>query len=88
MSELVVVDPTSVTTPLTPPPNPFFKPPEEDPRAGFAMDRTTLDEGAVRLEWPDELSSASVKEFQDWLIGRINRARRKAGLGKINVLED
>jgi len=26
-------------------------------------------------------------EFQDWMIGRINRARRKAGLGKIRTEE-
>ena len=55
---------------------------------GRALDRTTLDEGAVELEWPDNLSADSVEEFQDWMIGRINRARRKAGLSKLRVESD
>jgi len=59
----------------------------ESPAVGMVLDRETLDEGAVRLEWPAELSEASVEEFQDWIIGRINRARRKANMSKITVSE-
>jgi len=91
MSELSVVDqPETVTTPAAPPINPFYTPPkpvDELPKDGMASDRTTLDEGAVRLDWPDSLSEDSVEEFQDWMIGRINRARRKAGLQKIKIDE-
>lgn len=54
---------------------------------GRAVEQTKLDEGSVYLEWPDELSADSVEEFQDWLIGRINRARRKASLGKVELRE-
>lgn len=90
MSELSVADPPASEQAKAPPINPFFTPPQtpsDDPVDGMALDRTTLDEGAVRLEWPDKLTPESVEEFQDWMIGRINRARRKAGLGKIRIEE-
>ena len=71
-----------------PPINPFYKPKSEEPQAGTALDRTTLDEGPVRLEWPDDLCQESVEEFQYWVVGRINRVRRKAGLNKITLQEE
>jgi hypothetical protein len=83
MSELTIEDApeSAVKTPKAPPVNPFFKPPSDDePEEGVALERTTLDEGPVRLEWPDELSQASVEEFQYWINGLLRRARRKAGL--------
>lgn len=92
VSELTVADPPAPVRNSggTPPVNPYFVPPKptaEEPAEGVALDRTTLDEGAVRLEWPDKLSKDSVAEFQDWMIGRINRARRKAGLDKIQITD-
>ncbi len=90
MTELLTVDPPKQSNPETPPTNPFFNPQterDETPGEGIALDRTTLDEGTVRLEWPDDLSEDSVEEFQDWMVSRINRARRKAGLPKIKIEE-
>jgi len=88
MNELNLVDAPKYKPVLNPPANPFYSPSEmneKSPKEGMAQDRTTLDEGAVQLDWPDALSEDSVEEFQDWMIGRINRARRKAGLGKIKI---
>jgi len=90
MQELSATEsPVDESTPAASPPvNPFYTPAttqQDEPKGGMALDRTTLDEGAVRLEWPDELTPESVEEFQDWMVGRINRARRKAGLGKIRI---
>lgn len=91
VSELSVVDPpVSPAGNQKPPANPFFKQPktEDSPQAeGIALECTTLDEGPVRLEYPDDLSEESVDELQEWLIGRINRARRKAGMDKIKIQE-
>ena len=39
-----------------------------------------LDEGKVVLLWPDELSKESFDEFEYWITGLLNRARRKAGI--------
>ncbi|WP_254509813.1 hypothetical protein [Anatilimnocola floriformis] len=39
-----------------------------------------LDEGKVVLLWPDELSKDSFDEFEYWITGLLNRARRKAGI--------
>jgi hypothetical protein len=91
MSELTLLDPPAASQhQKTPPSNPFFKPAqqtEDVQRDGIALDRTTLDEGAVRLEWPDTLSKESVEEFEYWLTGVLNRARRKAGMDKVKVEE-
>lgn len=92
MSELTVIEqPGKPAATLPPPVNPFYQSHQDDDekgREGIALDRTTLDEGTVRLEWPDSLSSDSVEEFQDWMLSRINRARRKAGMSKIKVSEE
>jgi hypothetical protein len=89
ISELSVVDEPVIARPK-PPVNPFYQPSktkDDEPTEGMAMDRATLDEGAVLLEYPDDLSEESVEELQDWLVGRINRVRRKAGLEKIKISE-
>jgi hypothetical protein len=44
------------------------------------LGRITLDEGAVVLTWPNELSKESVHELEGWLAVLIGRARRKAGV--------
>jgi hypothetical protein len=65
------------------PVNPFFKPPptaKEDAKPGLARERKQLDEGAAEITWPDNLSAESFEEFEYWLQGCINRARRKAGV--------
>lgn len=93
MSELSVVDPPEQST-LTPrkaaPVNPFFKPgalvpplKDEEPVApGIASERKQLDEGYAEIRWPDEIGKDSFEEFEYWLTGVLNRARRKAGIGK------
>lgn len=57
--------------------------PERFTWEGIAIERLTLDEGAVNLQWPSNLSRDSVAEFQYWAFGIINRARRKAGMLKL-----
>ncbi|HTM54488.1 MAG TPA: hypothetical protein VL175_10695 [Pirellulales bacterium] len=81
MSELAVVDVPNPETNLNPPTNPFYRPiGDEEPKAGAALERMTLDEGPVKLEWPSELSPESVAEFEYWLAGLVKRAKRKAGI--------
>ena len=72
----------AVTTPIAPPANPLYRAAEEVPLAEeMAKEITTLDEGAVTLTLPKELSEDSVKEFDYWVQGLLRRLRRKAGLG-------
>ena len=80
MSELTVETPPAPAAPKLPPANPFFKPVDDVDKDGVARERMTLDEGPVKLEWPDELSAESVGEFEYWLNGLIKRAKRKAGI--------
>jgi hypothetical protein len=85
MTELSVVDPPASAAAKQPPVNPFFQPPkpsDETAADGESLDRATLDEGPVVLRWPDELSKESVEEFEYWVNGLINRAKRKAGIAK------
>src|SRR4029078_3262844 len=83
--------PLFFSVPVALPPNPFFKPAKQTDapiNEGIALDRTTLDDGAVRLESPEELSRESVEEFQYWIIGRLNRIRQKADLPKVEIIEE
>lgn len=85
MSELSIVDPPKPTpaaqTQSQPPLNPFFNPAEaEKPKPGMAKEQTTLDEGAVVIECPKELSAESVEDLAYWLKGFLNKARRRAGI--------
>ena len=67
----------------SPPANPFFKPidPDEPPvKSGASEEKMTLDEGPVLIRWPNSLSADSFHEFEYFLQGLINRARRKAGI--------
>ncbi len=52
-----------------------------------AIERITLDEGAVVLQWPEELSAASVMELEYWINGVLRRAKRRAGLKQCNSTE-
>lgn len=90
VSQLTVQEQPAAATPSFLGMNPFYKPdvpPQGDVPAGAAQDRATLDEGTVTLEYPDDLSEESIEELQDWLIGRINRVRRKAGLDKVKLAD-
>lgn len=80
MSELTVETPPTAMEHKAPPANPFFKQSHELPVDGVALERVTLDEGPVKLEWPKELSKESVEELEYWLTGIIKRAKRKAGI--------
>jgi hypothetical protein len=57
-----------------------FPPPPVGSKPGMADERTTLDEGAVTLTYPDSLSPESVTEFEYWIEGVKRRLRRKAGV--------
>ena len=46
----------------------------------LVREETHLDEGAVRLYWPDNLSPESVNDFEYWVNGLIRKAKRRAGL--------
>ncbi len=81
MSELEVVD-APVEAQVAPPANPYFRPLDEPtPADDVAKEITTLDEGAVVLTLPKDLSPESVGEFDYWVQGLLRRMRRKAGLG-------
>jgi hypothetical protein len=89
MSELTVVDaraePQVATCSVSPPPNPYYKPKamgldQIEEKAGFALERRTLEEGPVVLQWPEKMGKDSVEEFEYWVKGLIRSARRKAGL--------
>ena len=87
MSELAVVDPPlkeigGKVVARVPSHNPFTPKIQNElsEKPGFALERSTLDEGAVVLQWPDTLSEASVKDFEYWIQGVLRRAKRKAGI--------
>jgi hypothetical protein len=88
VSELILENPPAGAAPLSnarsaPPVNPNYKPPATNvitDAPGFAIERATLDEGAIVLQWPETLSAESVHELEYWLKGILNRAKRKAGI--------
>jgi hypothetical protein len=85
VDQLTVAAVPAVETPIQLPPNPFYKPRQsqslfDQTVEGMQLDRKTLDEGVVILQWPTTLSQDSVDEFEHWIQGVVRRARRKAGL--------
>lgn len=87
MSELSITEPPSKETggkviARAPSQNPFTPKIQNEliEKPGFALERSTLDEGAVVLQWPDTLSAESVKDFEYWIQGVLRRAKRKAGI--------
>lgn len=92
VSELTVLDsPASKDPPAVPQkpsvPNPFTTASSSmqsaiHEKAGFEIERATLDEGPVVLQWPSTISKESFEELEYWLQGVIRRARRKAGIPK------
>jgi hypothetical protein len=85
VEQLTVTSPPEVEKPFQLPPNPFRKARESSfqvdaPKEGMELERKTLDEGAVVLQWPTTLSKDSVDELEHWIQGVLRRARRKAGL--------
>jgi hypothetical protein len=46
------------------------------PRSGVRVEIFAIDEGAVVLQWPDNLSSASFEDFESWLKLVLRKARR------------
>lgn len=47
---------------------------------GMKEDKADLDEGKAVLVWPEKLSPESVQEFEYWINGLIQRAKRRAGV--------
>ena len=45
---------------------------------GTNREETSLDEGQVVLTWPSDLSMNSVEDFEYWVTGLINKAKRRA----------
>lgn len=87
VDQLTLESPPAAETPaILLPPNPFFKkrqsPPENDIPEGIASERKMLDEGYAEIRWPDQIGKESFEEFEYWLTGVLNRARRKAGVDK------
>ncbi|MCA9053830.1 MAG: hypothetical protein KDA75_08330 [Planctomycetaceae bacterium] len=81
MSELELVDPPDAQEGKSPPRNPFFKPVQEVlPKDGTVKEQTTLDEGPVLLQCPEELSEDSVRDLEYWVRGILRKARRRAGM--------
>lgn len=50
-------------------------------------DVTNLDQGKVVLQWPRELSPESLVDFEYWIAGVLQRARRKAEKYKAMQIE-
>lgn len=91
VSELTLVENSKPPVSPNPPINPHFsqiKNDDDKPLSGGVVVRTILDEGPVRLEWPDNLSPESFEEFNYWIQGILNRAQRKAGLKKGSTDEE
>lgn len=64
-----------------PPPDAVRRDRIEDPvPEGIREDKASLDEGEVVLRWPEQLSKESVEDFEYWVKGLINRAKRRAGI--------
>ncbi len=86
MSELTVVDsPMQNDRQTSPPVAPGLRPLESDSLAPeIAQEETALDEGSAVLRMPTELSPESVEELGYWLTGILQKARRRAGLPKID----
>ena len=84
MSELTVSEPLvgQKDQSKQPPSNPLFRKPESEiaEKTGFSLERSTLDEGPVLLQWPENLSAESVADFEYWIQGVLRRAKRKAGV--------
>lgn len=65
----------------SPPVNPYYKPPA-------SVERFTLDEGPVVLQWPCELSQVSVEFIECWFDLLMRRARRRAEERKLPLASD
>lgn len=57
----------------------------EPPSPGQVREETYLDEGVVKLVWPENLSSESVADFEYWVNGLIRKAKRRAGMSSNKV---
>ncbi len=76
---------TAAKKTITPPANPHYRTPKKEDDAaaevpGMVREETYLDEGPVRLSWPEDLSADSVDDFEYWVKGLIRKAKRRAGV--------
>lgn len=82
VEELIVVEePKAKPDPAvkTPPRNPFFEN-ADTPAKDTAEAKYTLDEGPVLIRWPSKMSPDSYRDFEYFLNGLLNRAKRTAGI--------
>ena len=67
---------------LAPPLNPHFK--GDNPAGVARVERRTLSEGPVVIQWPQALSAESVEDLEYWIEGLLRQARREAGVKQKN----
>lgn len=81
MDEVIVETKAREEAPRTPPTLPLStgrREQDDRPREGMDVDRFTVDEGVVRIEFPKSMGTASVEELDEFFQLFIKKAKRRA----------